>query len=287
MMMMRHWRTGLTLIGILAVALAAAGSAAAQTVLDEARKAGFIRVGFPNQVPYAYATPEGKLTGADAEVARKVIQRMGIKEMDGVLTEFASLIPGLKSHRFDIVLAMFVNPARCEQVAFSEPIYGIGQALIVKAGNPAHVTGYDDIIHQPLRFAIMSGAVQGIYAQKLGIPEDRVLNFPDGPSAVSAVASGRADVFGISALAARKLLDTVGPGGGIELVAGLKDPVIDGMPARGYGAFAFRKEDQALLAAFNEALKSFIGTPEHLETIKPFGFTEANLPDKMTAELCK
>ena len=272
-------------VAALVVTATLAGGAAAQSVLQKAKEAQYIRVGFPNQVPYAYATADGKLTGADAEVARKVIQRMGIKEMDGVLTEFASLIPGLKSNRFDIVLAMFVNPDRCKQVAFSEPIYGIGQGLIVKAGNPLGIKDYDDVVKRDLKFAIMSGAVQGIYSKKLGIPESRVLSFPDGPSAINAVMAGRADVFGISSLSGRKMVEAAGPS--VELISGFKDPVIDGRPARGYGAFAFRQDDTDLIAAFNVALKSFIGTPEHLETIKPFGFTAENLPDRTTAELCK
>ena len=51
-------------------------------------------IGFANEVPYAYATPEGKLSGEAVEVARTVLQNMGINEMQGVLTEFGSLIPG-------------------------------------------------------------------------------------------------------------------------------------------------------------------------------------------------
>ena len=62
---------------------------------------------------------------------------MGIAEVDGVLTEFGSLIPGLKAGRFDIIAAgMFVKPDRCAQILFSEPTYAIGQAFAVKAGNP-------------------------------------------------------------------------------------------------------------------------------------------------------
>lgn len=274
-------------MAVLALLVSASGIAAAQGVYDKAKEAGFVRVGFPNQVPYAYATPDGKLTGADAEVARLVVPKMGIKEMDGVLTEFASLIPGLKSKRFDIVLAMFVNPTRCKEVAFSEPIYGIGQALIVKTGNPKKIGSYDDIIKRnDVKFAIMSGAVQGIYAQKLGIAEARVSAYPDGPSALSAVSTGRADVFGISALPARKLVETAGTAAGVEIVADLKDPVVDGKPARGYGAFAFRKEDKDLLDAFNAAMKPLIGTPQHLDAIAPSGFTKANLPDATAAQLC-
>ncbi len=54
-----------------------------------------------------------------------------------MLTEFGSLIPGLQAGRFDIIAAgMFVNPKRCEQVQFSEPTYGIGQAFLVAEGQP-------------------------------------------------------------------------------------------------------------------------------------------------------
>ena len=159
-----------------------------------------IRVGFPNQVPYAYANEKGELTGADAEVAKLVIDKMGIPKMEAVLTEFAALIPGLKAKRFDLVLAMFITPARCEQVVFSEPIYGAGQALIVAKGNPFKLSDYGQLVsNDKLRIAIMAGAAQANYLKKLGVSSDRVSMLPDMLSAANAIESGRADVFPISA----------------------------------------------------------------------------------------
>src|SRR5260370_38797688 len=65
---------------------------------------------------------------------------MGIPEVDGVLTEFGSLIPGVKAKRFDIIAAgMFINSKRCKEIAFSEPSYGIGEAILVKKGNPSSI----------------------------------------------------------------------------------------------------------------------------------------------------
>ncbi len=265
---------------------ALSASAAAQDTLARIHAAGTVRVGFPNQVPYAYADESGTLTGADAEIARLVFARMGIKTMDGVLTEFAALIPGLRANRFDTVLAMFVTPARCAQVAFSEPIYAIGQGMVVKTGNPARVSGYDDFVHGTLRLAVMAGAAQMGYAKALGIPEDRVVAFPDGPSAMAAVSAGRADAFGISDLPARRLLATAGPESGLQLVPGFPDPVIAGRPARGYDAFAFRPADTSLRDAFDAALAGLKDTPEFLAAMAPFGFTAANLPDRTTEALC-
>lgn len=274
-------------LAVLLAVVAQSGNASAEGTLARVMEAKFVRVGFPNQVPYAYATADGKLTGADAEVAKEVVKRMGIGAMDGVLTEFSGLIPGLKAGRFDIVLAMFVNPTRCKEVAFSEPIYGIGQALVVRKGNPKNIRSYDDLISRnDVTFGIMAGAVQGIYAQKLGIAADRVMSFPDGTAAVNAVGAGRVDTFGISSLSARRLVEAAGADSGVELVTDFKDPVIDGKPARGYGAFAFRKADTDLLKAFNKQLKGLLGAKEHLDLISPFGFAKSNLPDKSTAELC-
>ncbi len=266
---------------------ASAIPAGAQDTLARIQAAGTVRVGFPNQVPYAFADEAGKLTGADAEVARLVFARMGIKTMDGVLTEFAALIPGLRANRFDTVLAMFVTPARCAQVTFSEPIYAIGQGMVVKAGNPAAIHGYEDLVQKPLRLAVMAGAAQNGYAKALGIPESRVMAFPDGPSAIAAVSAGRADAFAISDLPARRLLATSGPASGLELVANFPDPVIDGRAARGFDAFAFRPADADLARAFNAALAELKQTPDFLAAMAPFGFTAANLPDRTTEALCR
>src|SRR5512142_2320672 len=72
-----------------------AAPAFAEDSLDRVKKQGFIRIGFANEAPYGYATPDGKLTGEAPEVAKAVLAKMGINEVDGVLTEFGSLIPGL------------------------------------------------------------------------------------------------------------------------------------------------------------------------------------------------
>src|SRR5687768_6895499 len=79
-----------------------ASSALAETTLERAKAQGFIRIGFANEAPFGFATPDGKLTGEAPEVAKAVLAKMGITQVDGVLTEFGSLIPGLKAGRFDL-----------------------------------------------------------------------------------------------------------------------------------------------------------------------------------------
>src|ERR1700750_549234 len=132
----RRGLMGLT-AGLAGASMIGIGEAFAETTLEKARREGYIRVGFANEAPYGYATPDGKLTGESPEVVKAVLAKIGIPQVDGVLTEFGSLIPGLEAGRFDIIAAgMFINPKRCAEIQFSEPSYGIGQAMLVKKGNP-------------------------------------------------------------------------------------------------------------------------------------------------------
>jgi polar amino acid transport system substrate-binding protein len=56
---------------------------------------------------------------------------------------------------------------------------------------------------------------------------------------------------------------------------------------KGHGGFGFRKEDTDLIAAFDTALKAFIGSPEHIALVTPFGFGKDYLPNKTMEQLCK
>jgi polar amino acid transport system substrate-binding protein len=260
-----------------------------ESALDRMRRQGVARIGFANEAPYAYVDPEsGRLTGEAPEIARAVLGRMGVAKVEGVLTEFGSLIPGLKAGRFDLIAAgMYVTPARCREVAFSEPTYSIGGAFLVAAGNPRDLHAYRDVRADPeARLGVMAGAVERGYAQRAGIPGRQVVTFPDAPSAVAGLLAARVDAFAATALTARDLLAKSGSDA-LALAEPFEDPVFDGHPARGYGAFAFRKEDVALRDAFDAELAGFIGSPQHRALVQPFGFTEDDLPGgATTAELC-
>ncbi|HZS82181.1 MAG TPA: ectoine/hydroxyectoine ABC transporter substrate-binding protein EhuB [Stellaceae bacterium] len=270
-------------LGAVAITAASTLGASAETTLERAKKQGYIRVGFANEAPFAYATPDGKLTGEAPEVAKVVLKKLGISEVDGVLTEFGSLIPGLKAHRFDIIAAgMFVNPKRCQEIAFSEPSYGIGEAILVKQGNPKGIKDLASFAQQKdLKLAVMAGAVEGGYAKESGVGQSQLEVLPDQSSMLAAVESGRADGAALTALSIASMAKK---GTGVESTPPFAE--VAGKSVMGHGAFGFRKEDKDLLAAFNKELKAFIGTPEHLALVTPFGFGKGFLPTKTTAELC-
>jgi polar amino acid transport system substrate-binding protein len=266
-----------------------AGAETRASTLESIRAAGAVRVGYANEAPYAYRdSATGRLTGEAPEIVRVILAGLGVDEIEGVLTEFGSLIPGLQAGRFDIIAAgMYILPERCEQIAFSNPTYAIGEAIVVKAGNPKRLHSYEDILNdETATLGVVSGAVQRDYARTVGIPEDRVIVFPDAPSAVAGVEAGRVDAYGGTSLTVQDLLDKT-RSGGLERADPFTGPAIDGVEVRGYGAFGFRKADSDLREAINEGLAGFIGSPEHLELVRPFGFTEIDMPGDVTAdELC-
>jgi len=257
-----------------------------ETALERIKREGVIRVGFANDVPYAYVDADGRLTGEAPEVARKAMAKMGINEMEGVYTEFGSLISDLKAGRFDMIAAgMFITPKRCKQIAFSEPTYRVGQAFLVQVGNPKDLHSYEDVANKPdVMLAVMEGAVEGDYARAVGVPESQIVAVPDPPTGLVAVKTGQADALALTSIAISNLVKT-DKDYQVEQAQPFTNPVIDGKTVLGYGAFGFRKEDEDVLQEFNRHLTAFIATQEHLETVRPFGFTE--LPDVTAAELCE
>ena len=80
--------------GVLASAQAAS--------LDEIKETSHIRIGYANETPFAFTETDGRVTGESPEIAKVIFEKMGIKQVDGVLTEWGSLIPGLRAGRFDV-----------------------------------------------------------------------------------------------------------------------------------------------------------------------------------------
>ena len=250
---------------------------------------GPVRIGYSNEAPFAYYDNQtGNLTGESVEVTRRVLAKMGYTQIEGVITEFASLIPGLKAGRFDLIAAgMWILPPRCREILFSEPLSCILQGMLVQEGNPLNLGSYADVTrHDSARLGVVAGGVELMFARAAGIPESRLFIFPDQPSAVAGLQAGRVDANAGPAPAHRDLLRKPSASG-LEAIDPFVQPRASGLPARTCSGIGFRKEEKRHLDEFNRHLIAFIGTPEHLELIRTFGFTEAELPAGMTTEeLC-
>lgn len=285
----RHTITA-ALGGILAAGLLAGAPARADSTLEQVEKQGYIRMGFANETPFSYATAEGTLAGVDVDIINHILGEMGIKEIAGGLTTFGGLIPGLKAKRFDIVSsAIYIKPDRCAQVAFAEPLYILGDAIIVAAGNPEKIHSYEDVAAKPdMKIGYPTGGT-GVSdnAKAMGVKDDQLVGFPDGPSGFAAVKAGRIAGYAGTAMVNETQLKAMNDPG-LERAAPFTQPSKDGKPLFGTASFAIRLEDKDLLKAMNEHLKAFQATPAYVETLQKYGLGAGDLPPEglTTAKIC-
>ena len=270
-------RTTLTVAGIVMTPAVLAGcggstSTSGESLLDQARKAGYIRVGFANEAPYGYADSSGKLTGEAPTVAGAIMKKLGVPSLQGVLTEFGALIPGLMANRFDMIAAgMFITPQRCNAILFSNPDYLATEALAVKAGNPHNLTGYQSLANSQAVVGAESGAVEGPWLAQSGVSSSRIQHFPDGPTGIQALASGRVDAFALTTISLEYLIKT----GGYRNLEVTQPfiPVIGGQKKLTAGGYGFRKSEASLVTQFNKQLAAMQQSGELLKLVEPFGFT--------------
>ncbi|MGP4001003.1 ectoine/hydroxyectoine ABC transporter substrate-binding protein EhuB [Streptomyces sp. 8N706] len=255
-------------------------------LLERLRAQRTVRLGIAGEIPFGYISKKAEVTGEAPEIAKIIFKRLGVPNVQPVPTEFGSLIPGLDSQQFDVISAgMFITPERCQEVLFADPDYEVLDAFIVRKGNPKNLHNYADVKRTGAKLASGSAYAEIDYAVDAGINRDAIQIYPDQLAGLLAVAQGRADAFAGTSLTVRNVIQqTKNPS-----VEGTKPflPMLDGKPAHGAGAFAFRKGETRLRNAFNAELHKMKKSGELLRVVKPFGFTTTEMTDLTAEELCK
>lgn len=280
-------RTGILAVCIAALTATSAMPARGETALERVQDQGVVRIGIADEPPYGFFDDDGQLTGEAPTIAREILDRIDPDlRVEGVSMDFGKLIDGLEAREIDMIAAgMFITPARCERVAFTDPTYVVGEAFAVRKGNPRELTDYEAIARDPeAKVGLISGTVEYNYAAVTGIPAHRALLYPDFRQALDALAAGEVDAIGMTALTVRWLLRERGDSS-LESTEQFY-PEIDGEVIKGYGGFGFHPDDDELRQHFNEHLGEFVDTEEHWRLVEPFGFAPDMAPDRTAEELC-
>jgi polar amino acid transport system substrate-binding protein len=254
--------------------------------LDSLKSSGKITVGIAGEEPYDFLD-KGKLTGEDPTVQEAIWKAVGIDKVDSKQVSFDALIPGLNAGDFDVISAgMFINPDRCKQAAFSEPMYCAPNAFMVPKGNPDNISDFASVAKAGIKLGVFSGAVEGDYAKRAGVPKSKIITVPDMPTGVTQLAQGRIRAIGLTSITLKWALKQ-DPSINAEVTEPFT-PVVNGKPALGCGAAVFRKGDTDLVDAFNKELKKLKDSGELTKMIEPFGFGPETLPpdNVTTASLC-
>ncbi|CAN5439784.1 ectoine/hydroxyectoine ABC transporter substrate-binding protein EhuB [soil metagenome] len=245
---------------------------AGEGLLGELQESGSIRIGIANEVPYGFEDEDGNVTGEAPEVARVVLEELGITEVEAVIVDFGALIPGLQADRFDMIAAgMFINAERAQQIIFSDPDYCVSNSFAVADGNPMDISDFQSVIDSGASVAVLSGAVDEGYAVDSGVPEDQIDRYSDVNAQYDALSAGRVDAVSGTSLTVNTQTDTRS---GMEATESFF-PVIDGVEQIGCGGFGF--SDQELRDAFNEVLKERQADGTVEEIVTSFGFSTADV----------
>ena len=72
-------------------------------------------------------------------LADKVCQLLELASFSPIATEFAELLPGLASGRWDMTTGLFISDERLKLVDFTRPIWMLPDGLLVAKNNPRAV----------------------------------------------------------------------------------------------------------------------------------------------------
>ena len=179
-----------TAIGFAGLAGAASQELSAESVLEEIKKRGSLRVGMSTFVPWAMRDKQGNLIGYEIDVATKVAEDMGV-EVEFVPTAWSGIIPALIARKFDVIIGgMSITPARNLTVNFTAPYAHSGQQMVA---NKALADGFElaDFNDSSVTITCRRGATPCTVAQNQ-FPKAGIARFDDDAQAYQEVVNGNA-----------------------------------------------------------------------------------------------
>jgi polar amino acid transport system substrate-binding protein len=237
---------------------------------------GPVKIGLAEYRPYAYADDDGEVVGQVPEIAKAVLEKLGVTEVKPVLLPFDTLLPTLDVEEVDLVGGLGVNEDRCGRVDWSVPDHVVYSALAVPAGNPKGLKTFDEVVSSGARLGVAEATQEATLAREAGVPEQNLVELPDPVVMMHALALGEVDCATFDDVSLRYLVATENDGADLEVLRGF---TTDGALPWAF-AFAFRRGNDTLREPFNEALTELHESGEWLEIAEEFEFVKQNVPDE-------
>lgn len=181
---------GLFLTGLLQITPVLAQN---QSVIDEIKQRGELRVAGVLYRPLISPRPNGQYVGIDVEVMKMMAADLGVK-LNIINSEWATAVAGIEAGKWDIVPALCITPKRKEVIDFSESYITIGATLATRADNPKGLTSLAAFDRPEVVFAVPSGSWSESVAKEVA-PKATLKGFGQSTSAdlIQEVIAGRAD----------------------------------------------------------------------------------------------
>lgn len=238
-----------------------------------------IRIAIGNEPPYTKLQANGEVTGAAPDVAKAVLKRMGVTEVQGITTPYESMISGLDASRWDMIAAgLFMNKSRCAEVLYASPDIVSTESLALPEGSKVKLASVADIKSQDVKVAVLGASFELKTAKSLGVPESKLPTYPLAPDALQGMKAGRVDAILLPTLTLDALKEQQG---GFTVT-----PPLDDFPLTGSGA-AFRKADKDFFTKYNKEMEAFKQTSGFDKIMNQWGFDADAAREATVTELCK
>jgi polar amino acid transport system substrate-binding protein len=230
-----------------------------------------------DEPPFCFPAPDGTAAGCDIEVAMHVLSMLGVQSIETRLVTFAELIPGVAAGRWTVNTPLFVTAERAAKVVFSRPAWALADGLLVRGCDAETLTCYEALASDArVIVGVIADQVQERSALAAGVPAGRITRFATQREAVAALQAGKIDAYPSVTMAHRGYL-AQRPDSDLTIVD-LYAPALAGEGrAAAIGAYSFSRQNNDLWTGFDHALRAFLGTPQHREIMRRYGFVDAEI----------
>lgn len=168
--------------------------AAAQANFAQILSSGKLRVGTYLSMPNAMKADDGKLSGADIDIATRLAKDMGVA-LDVKTLDWDQLIPALQRGEIDIIVAgLTITPERALQVYFSNPYASSGISIATNIKLTSDFGSIDNLNSPVIAIGAIGGTVSEDVARQI-FPKARIKTFTSENQAEDALVKGLLHAF--------------------------------------------------------------------------------------------
>jgi len=153
-----------------------------------------LRVGTYLSIPNAMKNDDGKLVGADIDIAERVAKDMGVA-LEIKTLDWDQLIPALQRGDVDLIVAgLSITPERALQVYFSNPYASSGISIATNIKLTVDFANIDNLNSPSVAIAVIGGTVSEDAARQL-FPKASIKTFGAEAQAEDALVKGLVHAF--------------------------------------------------------------------------------------------
>ncbi len=174
--------------------------AAKASALEEILKRGQLLVGMEaGYQPFEMQDEKGNIVGFDVDIAyemgKAIFGKGGEKKVKLINTAWEGIIPALMTHKFDIIMSgMTVLQSRNLKINFCDPVYYIGQCLLIQRKDKVKYENFRDLNRKGVIITSKLGVTGAFTAERL-MPKATLRLFKMEGEGALQVANGLVDAF--------------------------------------------------------------------------------------------